>query len=190
MSRSRGRTYTRVLVGIGVLVLAAFVAECSVPLLESGEIAKSTIPETSSLASGAPLRSGALHITKECSADTGLAGAYCTITSSNLKAIEVGTRVVYASANAADGSLNSDITLVPPDKNDNLVFGHVVLPATGDGLVALSGGTGKFKHFEASAVISQLTADGINWAWNGWYRFGDNEDQAGGHGDGRGGHDR
>jgi hypothetical protein len=30
-------------------------------------------------------RSGALHVTKECSAYTGLAGSFCTITSSNLK---------------------------------------------------------------------------------------------------------
>jgi hypothetical protein len=165
------RTYTRVLGGIGIVLLAAFFVACSVPMMDSGAIAKSAISASS--ASSSLSRSGALHITKECSADTGLAGAYCTITSSNLKAIEVGTRVVYASANATDGSLNSDITLVPPDKGDNLVFGHVVLPATGDGLVTLSGGTGRFKHFEASAVVSQLTADGINWAWDGWYSFGD-----------------
>ena len=35
-------------------------------------------------------RSGALHVTKECSAYTGLAGSYCTITSSNVNAIKVG----------------------------------------------------------------------------------------------------
>ena len=36
-------------------------------------------------------RSGDLHVTKDCSEDTGLPGAFCTITSSNLAAIEVGS---------------------------------------------------------------------------------------------------
>ena len=43
-------------------------------------------------------RSGALHVTKECSEDTGLPGAFCTITSSNIGAIEVGSRVIYLQA--------------------------------------------------------------------------------------------
>src|SRR6266704_1025700 len=43
-------------------------------------------------------RSGALQITKECSQYTRLPGSFCTITSSNLKQIPVGTRVIYASA--------------------------------------------------------------------------------------------
>ena len=46
-------------------------------------------------------RSGALHVTKECSAYTGLAGFFCTITSSNLKSIEDGSRVVYDQAAGA-----------------------------------------------------------------------------------------
>jgi len=39
-------------------------------------------------------RSGDLHATKNCSTYTGLAGSFCTITSSNLKAIEIGTASV------------------------------------------------------------------------------------------------
>ena len=42
-------------------------------------------------------RSGDLHVTKNCSQNTGQPGSFCTITSSNVKAIEVGSRVVYAS---------------------------------------------------------------------------------------------
>jgi hypothetical protein len=194
------RTYTRVLGGIGVFILAAFVAACSVPMTGSGATEKSVIPAASSLTGAtkdsvgpdaSSPRSGPLHITKECSQDTGLAGGFCTITSSNLKAIKVGSRVVYASAQAADGSLNSDIIIYPPDNNKNLVFGHVDLPPNnGSGPVTLSGGTGVFTDFEARAVVSMLTADGINWAWDGWYSFGDKEDHASDHGDGRGGHDR
>ena len=37
-------------------------------------------------------RSGDLHVTKECSEFNGTAGTFCTITSSNLEAIEVGSR--------------------------------------------------------------------------------------------------
>jgi hypothetical protein len=51
-------------------------------------------------AASSPL-SGALHVTKECSAYTGLAGSFCTITSSNLKAIRGGSRVVYDQAASA-----------------------------------------------------------------------------------------
>jgi hypothetical protein len=164
------RTYARVMGGIGVLILAAFFAACSVPVMDSGAMAKSAVTAASSE------RSGPLHITKECSQDTGLAGGFCTITSSNLKEIKVGTRVVYASASAADGSLNSDITLYPPDKSNNLIFGHVDLPPNNKpGPVWLSGGTGKFKHFQARAIVSMLTPDGINWAWDGWYSFGDKD---------------
>jgi len=48
-----------------------------------------------SQASDSP-RSGALHVTKECSEYTGHAGSFCTVTSSNLKAIDVGSKVIYA----------------------------------------------------------------------------------------------
>jgi hypothetical protein len=36
-------------------------------------------------------RSGDLHVTKECSKYKGMAGDFCTITSSNLEEIEVGS---------------------------------------------------------------------------------------------------
>src|SRR5205809_814675 len=39
-------------------------------------------------------RSGALHVTKECSRYDGTAGSFCTITSSNIPQIMVGSRVV------------------------------------------------------------------------------------------------
>src|SRR5688500_15097427 len=58
-------------------------------------------------------RSGALHVTKECSEYFGRAGEFCTITSSSLKQIPVGSRVVYASPAGAT-SLDSDVILDPP----------------------------------------------------------------------------
>jgi hypothetical protein len=118
-------------------------------------------------------RSGALHVTKECSQYAGQAGGFCTITSSNLKAIEVGTRVVYQLAVGPAG-LDTDVRLVPPPPGKSIAFGHVVLNlVTRQGVITISGGTGKFKRFHASAVISYL--GGRNWAWDGTYSFSDDD---------------
>jgi hypothetical protein len=109
-------------------------------------------------------------VTKECSEYTGLAGSFCTITSSSLKQIEVGSKVVYASAAGAT-SLDSDVILDPPGPGNNTAFGHCRLEfATGVGLCTFSGGTGKFTHFNARVVVSYL--GGPNWAWDGTYSFG------------------
>jgi hypothetical protein len=116
----------------------------------------------------ATARSGDLHVTKECSEYTGLAGSFCTITSSNLKSIDVGSKVVYASP-AGEAGLDTDITLVTGP--GNVAFGHCQLDfGTGRGLCTFSGGTGKFTWFHASADVSYL--GGPNWAWDGAYGFG------------------
>jgi hypothetical protein len=117
-------------------------------------------------ASASP-RSGALHVTKECSQYTGAAGSFCTITGSNLKSIKANSKVVYTSAANADGTLVSDITVYT---GHNKIYGHVSL--TGAGMwVTLSGGTGKFRDFSASAVVS-VDGKGL-WHWDGTYSFGD-----------------
>ena len=61
-------------------------------------------------------RSGDLIAVKNCEGYTGLAGQSCTLTSTNLKQIPAGTKVVYASGLGA-GVLESDITLYPPGEN-------------------------------------------------------------------------
>jgi hypothetical protein len=115
-------------------------------------------------------RSGALHVTKECSAYTGLAGSFCTITSSNLKWIKVGSRVFYAKAAGAT-SLDSDVILDPPGRGSSTAFGHCALDfATAQGLCTFSGGTGNFRRFQAAVAVSYL--GGPNWAWDGTYSFG------------------
>ena len=120
------------------------------------------------LAASSP-RSGALHVTKECSEYTRLAGGFCTITSSNIKQIEVGTKVIYTIASGPT-VLNSDVTLDPPGPGNNKAFGHVVLDLVArHGVVTISGGTGKFTWLEASVVVSYL--GGRNWAWDGTYSF-------------------
>jgi len=118
-------------------------------------------------------RSGALHVTKECSEYTRLAGGFCTITSSNLDEIEVGSKVIYSSDRGAT-VVDSDVTLDPPGPGNNKAFGHCRLDlATGVGLCTFSGGTGKFEWFNASAAVSSLGRP--NWAWNGTYSFSPHE---------------
>ena len=119
--------------------------------------------------SAAP-RSGDLHVTKECTEYTGLAGSFCTITSSNVKSIEVGSRVVYAQA-AGSATLDSDVVLDTPGAGNNKAFGHCALDlTTGLGVCTFSGGTGKFTSFSATAHVSPPT-DGVNWHWDGTYSF-------------------
>jgi hypothetical protein len=114
-------------------------------------------------------RSGDFHATKDCSQNTLLPGGFCTITSSNLKEVEIGTKVVYAQAPGPTG-LDSDVVLDPPGPGNNIAFGHCKLnPATKLGLCTFSGGTGKFTWFDASVVVTSL--GNRQWAWNGTYSF-------------------
>lgn len=112
-------------------------------------------------------RSGALHATKECSEYTGLAGSFCTFTSSNLRALAVGSRIVYLSA-AGTTSLDTDVVLDAGP--GNTAFGHCTLVfADLPGECTFWGGTGQFTWFHAHVVVSTL--DGINWQWEGSYSF-------------------
>jgi hypothetical protein len=139
-------------------------------------VSPSASPGVSSLAapgatSSSFPRSGALHVTKECSTYAGGAGDVCTITSSNVKEIEVGSKVVYAqAANFSTLSLDSDVVLDLPGPGNNTASGHCHLNlVTGIGLCTFSGGTGKFTHFHASANVSYL--GGPDYAWDGTYSF-------------------
>jgi hypothetical protein len=136
-----------------------------------------TVPVTEGIGAVTPSlsaapRSGDLHVTKECTQYTGRAGSFCTITSSNVKAIEVGSRVIYAQA-AGAASLDSTVVLDTPGPGNNQAFGHCALNfATGLGLCTFSGGTGKFMGFSATAHITPPTPqDPDDWHWDGTYSF-------------------
>jgi len=109
-------------------------------------------------------RSGALHVTKECSEYFGHAGEFCTITSSNVPQIKPGMRVVYLQPLGPNG-LDSDIVL--SRGHGSAAFGHVVLNAT-TSRVTFSGGTGAFRRFQAEVEVSE--AAGV-WHWDGTYSF-------------------
>jgi hypothetical protein len=68
--------------------------------------------------SASSTRSGAFHVTKECSTYTGQAEDHCTVIGSDLKAIEVGTRFVYEQA-VVNGVLDSSVILDPPGPGNN-----------------------------------------------------------------------
>jgi hypothetical protein len=113
---------------------------------------------------------GELHIAKECSQNTGLADAYCTVIASNLEEqIKVGSRVVYLQA-ATKTELNSDFVLVV--KPGNLGTGHCQLPFLGgNGLCVFSGGTGTFSKFRARLVVQPDQNVVHGWLWDGNYHF-------------------
>ena len=112
-------------------------------------------------------RSGALHVTKECSQYNGTIGSFCTITSSNINAIKPGMRVVYLAA-PANGLLDADVVL--SFEHGSAASGHVLLnQATRQGRVTFSGGTGRFAGFHADAVVT-LDSSRV-WHWDGTYAF-------------------
>ena len=146
-----------------VITPLAMSAAIAVALLVS-----STAPAGVRSQAGNSPRSGALHATKECSQYNGQAGSFCTITSSNLKAIDVGSKVIYAQPAGAAG-LDSDVVLYTGPGNS--AFGHVTLSfATLSGVVTFSGGTGKFSGFEASAIVTYNPTTNL-WYWDGTYSF-------------------
>jgi hypothetical protein len=116
----------------------------------------------------AATRSHALHLTKECSAYAGLADQHCTITSSNVRAIPVGSRVVYLEG-AVGTSLRSDFVVVVG--RGDYALGRVRLDlATGTGRITIAGGAGRFRSFHARAAVTPL--GGVDFAWDGTYRNG------------------
>ena len=115
-------------------------------------------------------RNRPLHVTKECSEYTGAAGSFCTITSSNLAEIPVGTTVFYdQAAGIPRGLLDSNVVL--DAGRGNRAVGRCTLDfATATGLCTFSDGTGQLAGFNARVDVSAL--GGPDWAWNGAYRLG------------------
>ena len=117
---------------------------------------------------------------KECSTYTGQAGDICTITSSTLKEIEPGSRVIYASGASSEGILDTDVVLDLPGPGNNAAFGHCTVDLhkiDGTTGCVFSGGTGKFKWFHAEVKLSLVdpTDPASELVWNGTYSFSPRE---------------
>ena len=134
-------------------------------------VAASALAVTASAQSGAGAnhRARPFHLTKTCPPDQyqGQIGGYCTVTSSNVPAITVGTKIFYAQA-AGPTSLDSDVILYAGPRNT--ATGHCVLDfQTAVGECTLSGGTGTLDGIRARVDVSYVGGD--DWAWDGTYRF-------------------
>jgi hypothetical protein len=119
---------------------------------------------------GSP-RSGSLYVTKECTQYNGAAGAFCTITSSNVPWIRAGMKVVYSDAFTSTG-LDTDVILSAG--HGSVAYGHVILDATGSvGTVTFEGGTGAFRTFHGSADVAYMPdgPTGYDYSWIGTYSF-------------------
>src|SRR5262249_405020 len=105
----------------------------------------------------------------ECSAYTGNAGQFCTITTSTLAAIPVGSKVFYdQAANVPTGLLDSNVVL--DAGAGNRAVGRCTLDF-GTGLVrwTVSACTGQVGGFEAG--VNGWYMWGGDWGWGGTYRF-------------------
>src|ERR1043165_3607236 len=116
-----------------------------VPLVSVAALALSLSNGVTS-ASASNAQNGQLHVTKQCSQPQyqGLAGQFCTITSSNLDEIKVGSRIFYdQAAGIPAGMLDSNVVL--DAGGGNRAVGRCTLDGgTGLGLCTFSDGIGQF----------------------------------------------
>ena len=109
------------------------------------------------------------HATKDCSGFTGLVGAYCTIRSSNVEALKVGSKIFYVQV-AGQTALDSDTVIYV--KRGSVATGHCFLShATGVGLCTMSDGTGTLAGFHARVRVKADSAIPKLWHWDGTYSF-------------------
>jgi hypothetical protein len=111
----------------------------------------------------------ALHATKDCAGFTGLVGAYCTIRSSNVKPLKVGSKIFYIQM-ASKTALDSDTVLYAG--RGSVATGHCLLRfATGDGLCTISDGTGTLAGFRARVRVTADSSIANLWHLDGTYSF-------------------
>jgi hypothetical protein len=138
---------------VPALVLAAFVFSVSASASQD-RAAQATKP---------------LHVTKDCSGDKGFAGDFCTIRSSNVKALTVGSKIFYLQPSGKT-VLNSDTAIYAGA--GNIAAGHCLLRfANGVGLCTFSDGTGTLAGFHARIRVTADTSIPGLWHWDGTYSF-------------------
>ena len=116
-----------------------------------------------------PRETKAFHATKDCSGFTGLVGAYCTIRSSNVEALKVGSKIFYVQV-AGKTALDSDTVIYV--NRGSVATGHCFLRhATGVGLCTMSDGTGTLAGFRLRVrVKADASIPGL-YHWDGTYSF-------------------
>ena len=118
----------------------------------------------------APGATKPFHATKDCAGSTGVVGGFCTVRSSNVKALKVGSKIFYFQA-ASKSALDSDTVLYAGP--GNVATGHCLLRfRTGVGLCTISDGTGTLAGFQARVRVTADSTIANLWHWNGTYSFG------------------
>jgi hypothetical protein len=118
---------------------------------------------------GVPRATKAFHATKDCAGFTGLVGAFCTIRSSNVKALKAGSKIFYFQK-ASKTALDSD-TVVYAGRG-SVATGHCLLRfKTGVGLCTISDGTGTLAGFRARVRVTADSSIANLWHWDGTYSF-------------------
>ena len=111
----------------------------------------------------------AFHATKDCSGLSGKAGAYCTIRSSNVKAIKVGSKIFYFQPDSKTGTDSDMVIYVGPG---TVATGHCLLIfKTSLGLCTISDGTGALAGFRLRVRVSADHTVPNLWHWDGTYSF-------------------
>ena len=117
----------------------------------------------------APRATKAFHLTKDCSGNTHLAGGFCTIRSSNVKALKSGSQIFYLQAGTKAGT-NSDTAIYAGP--GNIAAGHCHLVyATATGLCTISDGTGTLAGLQARVRVTADSSIPDLWHWDGTYSF-------------------
>ena len=100
----------------------------------------------------------------------GLVGAFCTIRSSNVKALKAGSKIFYFQP-ASKTALDSDIVIYV--RRGTVATGHCFLHlASGIGLCTISDGTGALAGFHVRVRVTADTSIQNLWHWDGTYSFG------------------
>ena len=117
----------------------------------------------------APQKTKAFHATKDCSGFSGLVGAYCTIRTSNVKALKAGSKIFYFQQ-ASQTAVDSDIVIYV--KRGTVATGHCFLGSASPGLCTISNGTGKLAGFHLRVRVTADTSIPKLFHWDGTYSFG------------------
>lgn len=118
----------------------------------------------------APRKTKAFHATKDCSGSSGVPGSYCTVRTSNVKALKPGSKIFYLEQSSKT-TLDSDIAIFV--QRGTVANGHCLLHlATGIGRCTISNGTGALAGFHLRVRVTADTSIPGLYHWDGTYSFG------------------
>lgn len=118
-------------------------------------------------ASASSEQRGDLHVTKECGDYRGNAGDHCTIDTSNLPEIKVGSKVFYDQADGVPKGLLDSNVVLDAGSGNRAVGRCTVDDSTNLGLCTFSDGTRRFTGFHACLRVDCTAV----CRWDGTYSF-------------------